>query len=127
MKQMGDTNEKQLTEKGIQPTYAMMSRNPGIGRQYYDDMVKDGKIREAIITGRIPVELSDGGIVISPPRYFKNLYNSVDSGFIDAVRSHSVAVSRMKPLERTDLEEDEYLELRARSVENRVDKLNRPL
>lgn len=127
MKKMGDTNEKQLIEKGIQPTYAMMSRNPGIGRQYYDDMVKDGKIREAIATGRIPVELSDGGIVISPPRYFKNLYNSVDSGFIDAVRSHSIAVSRMKPIVRTDLEEDEYNELRARTIENRVNKLKRPL
>ena len=40
MKKMGDTNEKQLIEKGIQPTYAMMSRNPGIGRYFYDDMVK---------------------------------------------------------------------------------------
>lgn len=50
----------------LKPEYATMSRNPGIGRDYYEAYKKEIYVTDSIV---LP-----GGVEVKPPRYYNNLY-----------------------------------------------------
>lgn len=53
----------------IQPEFCLMSRRPGIGRQYYED--NKNRIYE---TDELIIKTKEGGKSVRPPRYFDNIY-----------------------------------------------------
>lgn len=59
---------------GINPEFVLMSRRPGIGRQYFDEHYKDIYKFDSIT-----VSTSEGGKKFKPPRYFDQLYAQLDS------------------------------------------------
>lgn len=61
---------------GIEPPFSLMSRNPGIGKQYFTDN-PDILERE-----KIYISTKDGGHEIAIPRYFKKLAESDPIGAV---------------------------------------------
>uniref|UniRef100_A0AAU8AWB6 Replication initiator protein n=1 Tax=Dulem virus 169 TaxID=3145646 RepID=A0AAU8AWB6_9VIRU len=74
MKKAKGLTADQYLEHGINPEFVLMSRRPGIGRQYFDDHYKDIYKFDSI-----NVSTSQGGKQFKPPRYFDQLYAQIDS------------------------------------------------
>lgn len=68
---------------GIVPPFSLMSRKPGIARQYYDDHYSD-----IYDTDTIYLSTPKGGRKLKPPRYFDKLLENDDPVLFNSVREN---------------------------------------
>lgn len=107
----------------IEPEFCLMSRRPGIARQYYEDH-KDHLYDYEFIN----ISTEKGGKKFVPPRYFDNLKAVEDPELISNLKEHRLNMAkenqRLK-MEDTSLSYLDMLEVEERSKMNRVKKLIR--
>lgn len=75
----------------LRPEYARMSRNPGLGVDYYNAYKKEIYVTDSII--------GKGGLAFKPPRYFDNLYELECPGDSARVKAQRVANALKRELE----------------------------
>lgn len=94
MKKMTGEAGQWYSDRGIVPPFLLMSRNPGIGRQYFDDH------KESLLygDGYINVATETGGKHFNIPRYFRNLLDEELTEFYNDIK----IVRRDKMEEVTD-------------------------
>lgn len=123
-KKNGTQDVKAYEEFGMEPPFTLMSRRPGIARQYYDDH-SDLFDREFI-----NVSTEKGGRKFRPPKYFSNLYD-VDypeaSAKLKEIRKEMAKNLKAAKLEQTDLTYLEYLEVEEFNLSQRIKSLERKL
>lgn len=131
-KQKGDT--KGLVElpgkilvKGILPEYTVMSRKPGIAYKYYDENKHQFYENDEIV-----ISVRGKARTIKPPRYFDKLYDiDCEDPFlmqdIKRKRAESARNSMKLQLERTSLNEQEYLVVKERNKIGQISALKRNL
>ena len=116
-------NKDFYEEFNIEPEFALMSRKPGIGREYYDQH-KD----EIYAKGELFFQGLKGGLKMRPPRYFDNLYDVDYPDEMAAIRKHRVDVAEIaqaNKLAKTSLHLDELLEVEENSQLDRLKLLKR--
>lgn len=106
----------------IEPEFSLMSRKPGIGRQYYDDHP------DAMDFEYINISTPKGGRKFTPPKYFDRLYE-VDDPDEAAERKErrkkfAEDLTAMK-LAETNLSLMEYLEVEEDQLKDKFKKLRR--
>lgn len=106
----------------IEPPFTLMSRRPGIAKQYYLDHP------ECMSYDYINISTPNGGKKIRPPSYYQKLYE-VDNwmnaqGLRDTRKRMAEAVKKLK-LEQTGLSYLEMLAVQEHSLEERIKKLKR--
>lgn len=122
-KKYGD--EAEIYEKlNITPEFLVMSRKPGIARQYYEDH-KEKLFEE----GRYPIPLRDSVGTAFPSRYFNNLFElDFDSGQFelrkDKMKKMFDDQNKLK-LEYTDLDYLDYLGVEEYNKEEAIKGLPR--
>jgi hypothetical protein len=123
-KKNGTQDVKAYEEFGMEPPFTLMSRRPGIARQYYDDH-PDLFDREFI-----NVSTEKGGRKFRPPKYFSNLYD-VDypeaSAKLKEIRKEMAKNLKAAKLEQTDLTYLEHLEVEEFNLSQRIKSLERKL
>lgn len=119
-KQKGEGSEI-YREHNIEPPFVLMSRKPGIGRQYYED--------NSMFDYRyIPFSTSDGSRKIYPGKYYKSLLANDDPAKFEYLRNLNLEIAENK---RAAIEEDteltyfEQLKVDERSLQNRTRILQR--
>lgn len=68
-KKLGADNAEERRAKGQEPQFALQSRRPGIGRQFYEE-----RGEELMQTDVIYIPTANGSVSLTPPRYFRKLY-----------------------------------------------------
>lgn len=124
MKKLTGKEAEFYTNFNIQPEFTLMSRKPGIARQYYDDHPDIYK------TEFINVSTEKGGLKFRPPRYFDKLYDlehPEEMQTIKDVRQKMAAEAQKAKLQRSTLSADELLAVQERSLETKIKTLRRPL
>ena len=73
---------------GIEPEFCLMSRKPGIGKEYFEDNYEYiYQTDEIILPGH------DGAITVKPPSYYDTLYDKLDSESMDSVKDKRRCIS----------------------------------
>lgn len=109
---------------GIEPEFTLMSRKPGIARQYFDDHP------DMYESDFINLSTEKKGLKFRPPRYFDKLYDLEHPEEMDQiknVRQKMAAEAQKAKLQRTTLSPDELLQVEERSFERKIKSLRRPL
>lgn len=108
----------------IVPEFTLMSRKPGIARQYYDDHP------EMFDYQYINISTPKGGRKFRPPRYFDKLYD-VDcpekSAELRELRKDLALKSQESKLSNTSLYLDELREVEEQNKSNKLKQLRRSL
>lgn len=108
----------------IEPEFALMSRSPGIGYQYFAEHADDiYKMDELFLA------LSDGGKKVRPPHYYDSLYKQIDEATMEVVkeRRRRYAESSQAMQRRfSGLTDDERLQARADLLMRKAQALVRP-
>lgn len=124
MKKLTGKEAEFYSNFNIQPEFTLMSRKPGIARQYYDehpDIYKHDFIN---------VKTDKGGKKFRPPRYFDKLYDLDHPEEMEAIRDvrKKMAIEAQKAkLQRTSVSPDHLLEIEERSFDRKIKTLRRPL
>lgn len=119
-KQLGPSGREFYDTYNILPPFTVMSRKPGIGRQYYDDHV--GSIYEY---DSIALSTPTGGRQLRPSHYYDSLYDLEDSDKLEEIkqiRKTMAENARKFTLSRTTLSPELYDELREREFESKLPK-----
>ena len=112
-------------ELGIEPEFCLMSRRPGIARQYFDDNYQ--KIYE---TDEIIYGTQDGGHKIKPPRYFDKCLENIDETWYNIIKEQRLKVAEQAKNTLCSLSRLSYLDIlanRGRATEQRIKALQRNL
>ena len=99
----------------IQPEFCVMSRKPGIGRQYFDDNAADILKYQNII-----ISTPNGGKQFKPPRYYDKLFDIIvpdEMEEIREIRRRTAENATKMKLERTNLS---YIELLEVAEQNKI-------
>lgn len=110
---------------GIEPEFCLMSRRPGIARNYFDKNYKD-----IYKTDEVIYSTSKGGRTSKPPRYFDKCLERIDEQWyiiIKAARQQVAEQARANLLNHTKLTFSEILERRKEALEYRTKVLKRIL
>lgn len=125
-KQTGDLGFQEYVSNGIIPPFTLMSRNPGIAREFYDsnkDMIY--RYDQVVIVGK------DGTAKrVKPAKYFDRLYALEDPEFLASLKEERTARSRnrqLREMEQTDLSALDYLCMKEMNKLEAVKKLVRTL
>ena len=101
----------------MEKPFTLMSRRPGIGRQYYEDHP------EVMDFTSINIPTADGGKKVPIPKYFLNLYD-VDqpeqSAKLKEIRKRMAQITADMKLERTDLDYESYLQVVENNLINKI-------
>lgn len=124
MKKMKGEQSGYYEEHGIEPEFVLMSRRPGIARQYYDE-------NPALFdSDYINISTPKGGKKFRPPRYFQKLFE-IDqpekSAELRDIRKRLAEDAMRSKLEHTSLEFDELLKVEEQNLVNRLKPLRRNL
>ncbi len=122
-KQKGPAAEIYETHN-IEPPFSLMSRKPGIGRQYYDDHP------DLYDYQSINICTEDGGRKFLPPKYFDRLRMQdcpEDHTMLRQFRKNCAETSKTLKLGLTDNEYLDMLSVEERSCEARMKSLERSL
>lgn len=109
---------------GIEPEFTLMSRRPGIARQYYEDHKEDLFTQDFVA---LPTK--EGSRKVYPPPYFEKLFEE-DFPEQDVCerkeRRMQAAVDSMKlQLEKTSKSEIDYLSIKEYNLSNKIKALKR--
>lgn len=109
---------------GLEPEFSLMSRRPGIARQYYDDHpdLYERKV--------INIATEKGGKQFYPPRYFDRLFDLEhpdESAALKASRRKLAEEATKLRLAQTSLSEHDMLEVMENSKVNAIKSLRRNL
>lgn len=110
---------------GVKPEFCRMSRNPGIGREYFERNSKKMYLYDEIV---LPLE--DDMKIIKPPKYYDRLYDNIDPidlSSVKNIRAKASEIARAQELFGTDLSEVKYYELKDSLIKERSDRLLRLL
>lgn len=108
----------------VQPEFTLMSRKPGIGRQWYDDHpdLYDFEF--------INLKTDNGGIKFKPPRYYDKLFDIDDPvrmQEIKEIRKKAAMAQTEAKLKKTSLNYTELLQVEENNKQNAIKKLRRDL
>lgn len=106
------------------PEFTIMSRKPGIARQYFDDHP------DCVVDGVINVSTEKGGQRIYSPKYFDRLYAVDYPEVMQAIKDKrkQLAEDSMKfKLDKTSLSYLEYLKVCESNLQARIKSLKREL
>lgn len=109
---------------GLEKEFATMSRNPGLGRQWYEEH----KSPEELITYIIRISDGENPLKFSPPEYFKRLYEYDFPETLADVKETNRKVAQDRTalkLAHTDLSYLEMLEVEERNFKKRISSLKR--
>lgn len=124
MKKLDKTYNGKLYEKeNVIPEFITMSRNPGIGRQYYEDN-KDKIYR----FDEIILKTNDGGIKVKPPKYYDSLYECEAPEKLEIIknkRKENTETNRLLKLSHTDLSYLDMLIAEERKMVSKIKSLRR--
>lgn len=122
MKKLNGKESEVYTNFNIQPEFTLMSRKPGIARQYFEDHPDIYK------HDFINISTEKGGKKFRPPRYFDKLYDLEHPEELEEIKSirakMAVAMQEAK-LQRTTLYPEELLAVEERAFENKIKQLRR--
>lgn len=109
--------------ENVCPEFITMSRNPGIGRDYYEEFKdKVYKFDEIIL------KTQEGGIKVKPPRYFDNLYECKDPDDLKNIKEERKkkrdSLSLLK-MSQTDLDYLDMLRAEEETLMSRIKSLRR--
>lgn len=108
----------------IEPPFSLMSRKPGIGRQYYDDHPDMYKYEF------INVPTKEGGKKFKPPKYFDRLYEIDQPEHMEVIkeaRKHFADEAKKAKLDRTELSYLDMLQVEENYQTDKAKKLERRL
>lgn len=106
----------------INPEYIVMSRNPGIGKRYFEDNFADIYPSDHIVLS--------GGKLSNPPRYFDNLMNELDEELMSDIKEKRANIAMSIQAYKDTLISADYqkqLEYAENNKQAQVCKLVRPL
>ena len=109
----------------IEPEFCLMSRRPGIGRQYFDDNV-DNIYKYDELTFSTP----QGGKTSKPPKYFDKCLERLNESWYIAIKEHRKMVgeiTRNTLLCKSKLTYQEILQRRSAALVERTKSLKRIL
>lgn len=112
---------EELEATGKVNCFTRMSRNPGIGKKYYDE--NSGKIYEC---DEIWLKNKYGPLQCKPPRYYDKLFDIDNPEKMAEVKENRINVARMN--EQTRLQKsggEDKLEYLARMEKIKIDKIKR--
>lgn len=124
MKKLNGKEAEFYTNFNITPEFTLMSRKPGIARQFYDD--HPDIYRKEYIN----VSTEKGGIKFKPPRYFDKIFDLEHPEEMQAIKDirQKLAIEAQKAkLQRTTLFPEELLAVEERSFESKIKTLRRTL
>lgn len=120
-KQKGDEAHF-YTDFNIQPEFTLMSRKPGIARQYFDDHP------DIYDYDFINLKTEKKGLKFKPPRYYDNLFdieNPERMSEIKEIRQKMAQSAQKMKLERTSLSVEEMNEVSERVKASQIKSLQR--
>ena len=126
MKKLKGKEAQFYSDHNIVPEFTLMSRKPGIARQYYDEHPELYSQPNA----KIVVSTPKGGKTFRPPRYFDRLFDDENpelSAEYRKFRQEMAAHAESARLSRTSLSAQEYRRVQEDSQRNRARKLERRL
>ena len=106
----------------MEKPFTLMSRRPGIGRQYYDDHP------DMFDYTTLNIPTSDGGKKVAIPKYFQNLYDvdyPEESQKLKDIRKRMAIMKNELVLKNTDLDYESYLQVVENGLINRTKILER--
>lgn len=109
---------------GLQPEFTLMSRKPGIARQYFDDHP------DLYEFDFINIKTEKGGRKFKPPRYYDNLYDLEhpnELAEIKEIRKKLAKEAQKAKLENTSLTAEELLRVEERAKQEKITTLRRNL
>lgn len=109
---------------GIEPEFVLMSRRPGIARQWYDDHP------DIYEYDNINLSTAKGGMKIRPPKYFDKLFDVENPDVMSEIkekRKHFAEESKKAMLGQTSLSYEEVLKVKESAFHNRIKALKREL
>lgn len=121
-KQKGPDGTKFYQEHGLEPPFTLMSRNPGIARQWYEDHPDIDEFQY------INIKTEKGGLKFTPPHYLLSLFeqDSPEESELFRVNRLRMAEESVKAkLQRTDLSYLEYLAVEEDKLKRRTSSLKR--
>lgn len=112
-------------DNGIEPEFCLMSRKPGLGREWFDKN-KD----HCYEFDEIYVPYKDGSRAVPPPHYFDTLYELEEGETFKAIKEHrrDLAMTyREQALKQTSLSPLDFDKAMKYNKEEQLKKLVRPL
>lgn len=123
-KHLGKDAKDYYSERGIAPEFTLMSRRPGIARQYYDEH-KD----ELFAQDFVHVPTHQGARRIYPPRYFEKLFDvDYPSDLVETrkeKRKEDGIIATDLELSKTSLDYLDYLAVKEYNLECKMNALQR--
>lgn len=119
MKKLKGKEAQFYSDFNIESPFTLMSRKPGIARQWYDDHP------DCYDYEYINISTPEGGKKFRPPRYFDKLYdldNPEESAELKEVRKKMAEASKAAKLEKTSLS---YLDMLQVEENAKMDKLKK--
>lgn len=124
MKKLNGDLSQFYSDFNLQPEFTLMSRKPGIARQYYDDHP------DLYQYDKINLKTEKGGRTFKPPRYYDKLYsedNPEEMQRIKDIRKEMATEAEKAKLQRTSLFAEELLEVEEQNQIARLKSLRRNL
>lgn len=118
-----DYDERILNSLGYETEFILMSRRPGIGRQYLDDHIQDIYEFDEIIQ-----KSPDGGRKAKPPRYYDQILRDKDPELFDEIKSKREEVfdyQKNLKMSQTDLSYLEMLQIEENVLSQKIKGLIR--
>ncbi|UPW41003.1 replication initiator protein [Sigmofec virus UA08Rod_5824] len=112
------------TIHAIEPEFALMSRKPGLGREYYEQHKHDIYSHDTLV-----LSTPDGGMTAKPGRYYDALLEIEDPQLLEQVKERRLRYAEAAFAQRrrsTTLSPDEIRAAQARVFEARSKMLVRP-
>lgn len=122
MKKLNGPEAKFYSDFNLEPPFVLMSRKPGIGRQYYDDHP------DLYQYEYINISTPTGGRKFRPPRYFDKLYDidhPEELAQIKEIRRRQAEAAQAYKLQSSDLKDWQLAELEERRLVDRISSLKR--
>lgn len=122
MKKLNGPEAEFYSNFNLQPPFVLMSRKPGIARQYYDEHP------DIYDYDFINIKTDKGGRKFRPPRYFDKLFD-VDNperlAEIKEIRKKQAEAAQFAKLSKTTLDEEQYLQVEEDALQSRIASLRR--
>lgn len=124
MKKLKGKEAEFYDKHNIQPEFTLMSRKPGIARDYYDEHP------DLFDYEKINISTPKGGKSFRPPRYFEKLFEldqPLRSAELKEMKKRMAIESQKAKLVHTSLTGDELLEVEEAAQVNKLKSLRRSL